>query len=219
MIDSDSARTTFARPQADAPPGALPASALPANSPTLSSPSTSPLAADEDSTIPLTGIALVLAIAGLLLFMAVPTRPLDAATLAVQRAEVELRSALEELRSAIGEYRLDHDAWPASDPDSASEDATSREDRFVRQLELFTDPAGHAASRRLSTHPLGPYLTHGVPANPFGGSTRVRVLEPDEEFPGSPAGGGGWIYSPRTGELRADAPGYLQGTGERIFDL
>lgn len=183
--------------------------------PIRKSPSAAP--ADEEPTIPLIGIALVLAIAGLLLFMAVPDRPLDAAAQAALRAEFDLRQALAEMRGAIGNYREDHGTWPGFAP--GNDEPLADEDWFVRQLELFTDDRGRTVPRRLATHPHGPYLSRGVPANPFNGSTRVRILEADQEFPPRPSGHWGWIYSPGTGELRANVPGFLTGSGGRIFEL
>src|SRR5690606_38493041 len=163
-----------------------------------------------------------LAIAGLLLFMAVPTRPLDAANQAAEKIEQELHRALEELRGAIAEYHGDHGTWPGADParvDASQAGSLSGEARFAGQLELFTDDAGGTMPRRLSTHSFGPYLTLGVPVNPLNGSARVRILTAGEPFPEDPAGPWGWIYSPKTGEVRANVEGSLPGSGRRIFDL
>ena len=191
--------------------------------PPASSLNTRPSAPGQDEpTIPLTGIALVLAIAGLLLFMAVPSRPLDAASLAAERVEQEFDRALGELRGAISEYHGDHDVWPGAEPAhvaNAVAAAGSPDARFVRQLELFTDESGTTMPRRLSTHSFGPYLTHGVPVNPLNGSSRVRILGAGEQFPDEPAGPWGWIYSPTTGEVRANVAGFLPGSGRRIFEL
>jgi hypothetical protein len=173
--------------------------------------------------MPLTGIALVLAIAGLLLFMAVPARPLDAASQAAQRAELELRRGLEELRGAIDEYRLEHGRWPGSAPplgDPGLAAVTAPDELwFARQLELFSDREGRTVPRRLATHPYGPYLTHGVPLNPLNGSSKIRFLGPEEDFPLAPEGPWGWIYSPTTGELRANVSGSFPTSSRRIFDL
>lgn len=152
----------------------------------------------DDTQIPLTGLALVLAITGLIFFMAVPQRPLDAAELALQRCEFELRLALEELRGALAEYHHDHDAWPGDSPRNSR---------------------GRGVGAQLPAPPFGPYLPEGVPRNPHNGSTRVRILAPGERMPEGPVGDAGWIYSPATGEIRANVPGHLWGAGMRVFDL
>lgn len=167
-----------------------------------------------EPTIPLTGIALVLAIAGLLLFMAVPNRALDAGALEAQRVELELRVALGELRMAIDDYRRDHGSWPLAEGPHARTSEATRSAGFADQLEL------QEGSRRDPTPgSYRPYLTHGIPPNPLNGSARVRVLDLREDFPAEPSGNCGWIYSPRTGEVRANVSGFLGRSGIRIFDL
>ncbi len=170
-----------------------------------------------EPTIPLTGIALVLAIAGLLLFMAVPNRALDAGTLEARRVELELRVALGELRMAIDDYRRDHGSWPLAEEPVTRASEGARSAGFVDQLEVQEGLPRDAAAGPGNHY--RPYLTHGIPPNPLNGSARVRVLAPGESFPQEPAGEHGWVYSPRTGEVRANVSGFLGRSGIRIFDL
>ncbi len=153
-----------------------------------------------------TGLTIALAVAGLLLFMAIPARAPSAAEIEASRQEVALGQAWGELRSAIAEYRFDHASWPGYDPRTAGALGTrvASEDWFVRQLTMHTDRAGAVVPQRLPSHPFGPYLAEGVPPNPWTGSRHVRVLGPGERFEATTRGEGGWVYCPETGEILPD---------------
>lgn len=153
-----------------------------------------------------TGLTIALAVAGLLLFMALPARAPSAAELESSRQELALGQAWGELRSAIAEYRFDHAAWPGFDPRTAGSlrPRAASEAWFVRQLTLYTDRAGEVVPQALPSHPFGPYLERGIPPNPWTGSRHVRVLGPGQRLGTAGVREGGWVYCPETGEILPD---------------
>lgn len=153
-----------------------------------------------------TGLTIALAVAGLLLFMAIPARAPSAAEVEATRQELALGQAWSELRSAIAEYRFDHSTWPGFDPRTAGAlgPRAASEDWFVRQLTMHSDRAGAVVPQPLPSHPFGPYLDQGVPPNPWTGSRHVRLLAPGEGFDAAGPGEGGWVYRPDTGEILPD---------------
>ncbi|MEN6495723.1 MAG: hypothetical protein ABFD16_15690 [Thermoguttaceae bacterium] len=51
-------------------------------------------------------------------------------------------------------------------------------------------------------YPFGPYLPHGIPVNPYSGSSCVELTE---AFPPTKQGAaGGWLYHQATGRIAAD---------------
>ncbi len=74
------------------------------------------------------------------------------------------------------------------------------------QLTMPTNQAGEPGNGG-AEYPLGPYLPHGVPENPFTGVAAVTAVQ---EFPPkTPTGTGGWVYHQETGRIAPDLPGYL----------
>jgi len=133
--------------------------------------------------------------------MAVPQgRPPGNETSATDRAQlVEERRG--RLWTAIDRYRIEHGALPGR---AAAVEAASalRADLLVRQLTRTTDPGGRVAPVPEPEYPFGPYLPHGLPANPMSGLSTVR-------FAGSRAaatGSAGWIIDPVDGRVRPDIP-------------
>ncbi|MCA8981300.1 MAG: hypothetical protein KDC14_14815 [Planctomycetes bacterium] len=153
-------------------------------------------------TLPWTGVSVLLAIIGLLLFLAVPERPLSPDELEHQRLSAEVRLAYGRLRGAIEDYRTEHGRVPGTSPDGSIH--TERD--FRRQLLLHTDGEGHALPQALGSHPFGPYLTGDIPRNPLNGLTDVRIVN-GRELSAEVDGRSGWLYDPLADELRLNAPG------------
>ena len=171
-------------------------------------------------SIPWTGLALIVAIAGLLLLMAIPDRARTPEELMIERAEIELRQRLESLRSAIADYHADHGVYPGLAP--ATDGTLSPQEydaRWMeRQLRMHSDDAGDVVPEHIRTHPHGPYLGQGVPRNPVNHLTTVKVLGRGESMPADADGTTGWVFDPSSGEIRANSKGRLL-RGGRYFEL
>ncbi len=125
-----------------------------------------------------------------------------------------LRERLEILRSAIAEYAAEHAGPPRV--------ATGAQ--LVAQLSSVTNRAGQVADDEGDTmydenydlhYAFGPYIGAGAfPVNPLTLTDTVFVVY---GMPAVPVASEAWIYSPDTGELRANVTG-TDGAGRRWFD-
>lgn len=114
--------------------------------------------------------------------------------------ESALRGSLATVRQAISLYRVQHnETYPGQGGWS----------EFVTQLTTGTDATGAAGTK------FGPYLRTGFPQNPVTGSNDGVTVA---TMPGSPPGGGAWIYCTTSGELRANVAGTAP-SGTDYFDL
>ena len=155
-------------------------------------------------SLPWTGITVVIAVIGLLLFMAVPMRrPSADRLLAAQRAFSE-EMAIEEIHRAVEDYHNDHGAWPGCQPTVARTLGAPiyRAEWLVRQLTMSSDSHGGVGPADLTSFPFGPYMPNGIPTNPRTGLSSVYVLAEGESFRSILPGIFGWVYDPRCGEVR-----------------
>lgn len=169
-------------------------------------------------SIPWTSLVLVALTVVLFLVAAVPgTMSLEDAE--IERARTEARLAIDELRAAIEEYRIDHGMLPGHAPrEGASlEPGDASEVWFERQLTMNSDLDGKTVPQDLPTHPFGPYLWE-IPQNPLNGLADVRVLSEGATLPSIADGTSGWIFDPRSGEIRLNASGELD-EGTRAYDI
>jgi hypothetical protein len=164
---------------------------------------------DESRPPSLVEYALVVLVMGTVGLVGVPRRS-DAPSPEPAR---RLAHSLGMLRGAIAEYGEDHGDFPGYD---VTEGRLSAE-TFVRQLTERTGPLGRTRLAPWAPRQLGPYLWD-LPANPINRLATVRIVGDHEPFP-APDGTTGWIYRPASGELRANAPGTLPGSDERLYDL
>jgi|GEM_PF-2338771 len=167
---------------------------------------------DPLENLPWTGITVLLAVLGLLLFMAVPMgQPTAQEKLQAQRSH-RAEMALESLQRALEDYHADHAEWPGLDPATAMAlgPAIHEEDWLRRQLELASGPDGSTRPVASPSHPFGPYLPNGIPTNPANGLDSIRVLGEGETFEGVVDDLYGWVYDPRSGELRPHDPPFQQ---------
>ena len=112
------------------------------------------------------------------------------------------RSALEfnmhTLRSQIELYKVHHGSYPT---------ITAGD---LPQLWQATNSAGDIGTPGLS-YPYGPYLTSGIPANPYNNSsTVVAVATPGEKPTAVVAGGAGWQYDETTGGIYPNNPEFFE---------
>ncbi|MCB9914026.1 MAG: hypothetical protein H6828_02620 [Planctomycetes bacterium] len=175
------------------------------SSPPPGAPHRPPHLHEEGGAVPWTGLSILVVVAGLILFMALPQRPLSPQRLLELRAELYAERALDQLALAIQDYRHDHGAWPGARPTAERGLAPAVYEGvwFERQLRLASDDLGRVAPATSSAYPHGPYLPGGVPLNPLTGLRTVRLLEECESFDAIRDGIYGWLYDPRSGELRA----------------
>jgi prepilin-type N-terminal cleavage/methylation domain-containing protein len=122
-------------------------------------------------------------------------------TSAKDARESNLKFNLQSLRTQVELYKLQHGG---SYPTGANN---------LEQLTKATDAAGAVSLTGLpdATHPLGPYVSGGLPAQPFSGLKTVTL---DTGTAGTTptataAPGGGWIYRASTGEIWIDHPDYV----------
>lgn len=103
---------------------------------------------------------------------------------------------LHSIRSQIQLYRQQHAAtYPAA--------GTTDESKFLDAMLLSSDADGTTGA--IGTKPFGPYLMGQFPANPYSGKSDVKVVNADP----LPAADDttGWIYSSKTGRLKANWTG------------
>ena len=124
-----------------------------------------------------------------------------------QSREEALVTDLEAVRRAIRQYTEDHHgALPGTHGGACSETT------FVRHLTRRSDARGNPANNGA----FGPYLSAGIPPNPFNGLDTVDVVGTAEMPP--PDGMTGWRYLAATGEFRANIAGTAP-SGARFTSL
>ena len=178
----------------------------PAGEPTPDPLPSPPPRAEEYEALPWTGITLILAVVGLLLFMALPMRKPRLEEMMAMQADHSVRMAQQEFARAVEEYQNDHGRWPGAQPVEAGVLETARYDPvwLVRQLEMCTDSQGFVVPQFLTSHPWGPYLPSGIPINPGTGLNTVRLVAEGESLRSANDGLYGWIYDPRSGRVEPD---------------
>ncbi|MDP6850496.1 MAG: type II secretion system protein [Planctomycetota bacterium] len=148
--------------------------------------------------------ALMLVLAG----MAVPTFQNTVADARMASTQQELLR----VRTAIDYYAFQHqEQLPGFDGQQWSESA------FRNQLLLATDEQGAFAAPGTPNFPYGPYLTEGIPSNPYNSLDSILVFGSSTEFVG-PDDSSGWIWFTSDGVFKANT---AQETpdGNSVFDL
>jgi hypothetical protein len=154
--------------------------------------------------LPWTGITVLVAVLGLLLFMAVPMTGPSPEDRAIARKDRLCFVAIEQLRTAIEDYHGDHGTWPGQSTRSLQSLAPASFDEFslIQQLQFYTDLSGSPLPTNEVTHPFGPYLPNGIPTNPLNGWDQIYLLVEGETFESVDADRSGWLYNPRNGDLQ-----------------
>lgn len=122
--------------------------------------------------------------------------------------ESALVQDLQTVRSQIELYRLQHSAtYPAA--------GTTIEQEFLDALLLASDLDGTTGP--IGTKPFGPYFIGQFPPNPFNGKKDVKVVNADP----LPAADDltGWIYSSKTGRIKANSTGLASDDVTKLEDL
>lgn len=170
----------------------------------------------ETEGFPWTGLTLLLVVLGLIAFMAVPAGPVSPQARAAERLELSSRQALGEMRAAIRDYYLDHRTFPGRNPRPSTRNGAGMR-WFERQLTLHTDDAGNPAASATREHTFGPYLPHGLLANPINELSTVLFAESSKSF--QPDDSTGWVYFHAEGVLRLNSSSPMRGSSLRFFDL
>lgn len=118
---------------------------------------------------------------------------------------VEMRVALDDLRAAIAKAHLERGTWPG---------LAGRVDRSAQGSASEAQPTPERVVDCIERS-----LGHELPANPWNGSSSLRVVAPDAPWPSRFDGATGWIYRPSTGEIRANVPDEVSASGVRLSDL
>ena len=81
-----------------------------------------------------------------------------------------LQTNLNSVRSAIEAYYAQHGSYPGTigaDGSTAIADNDTCKAAFMDQLGKFTNLKGAVVNEKDTSHPYGPYLKFGLPANPY----------------------------------------------------
>jgi type II secretion system protein G len=99
---------------------------------------------------------------------------------------------LQTLRSQIELYRFQHNGYPANGGTSATD--------FENAMLKSTDADGTVGE--IGTKPYGPYFIGTLPTNPYNGKRTLKVVDTDT-LPAADDSTG-WIYSSKTGRIKAN---------------
>jgi general secretion pathway protein G len=121
--------------------------------------------------------------------------------------ETALMQNLQTLRGQIELYKLQHvSQYPAA--------GTSDSKIFHDSLMLSSDSDGTTGA--VGTKPFGPYFVGDLPTNPYNGKRDVMVVTA-ATLPASDDSTG-WIYSSKSGLLKANIAGTLSSDGATKLD-
>ncbi len=127
--------------------------------------------------------------------------------------ETAIRQQLGRLRQSTEFYAFQHqDLQPGEDAGGVWSAAT-----FEDQLLLASDIDGNTAPAGTPGFPYGPYLTDGMPENPYNGLSTVTLVPPGGAFL-APDGTTGWVFFADDGTIRANTGGTAV-SGHNIFEL
>ncbi len=171
----------------------------------------SPRPPSSNAGLSLLEILLVSAILLVLAGVAVPVL-----TMTVEDArDTSCEQQLQRVRTAIDYYKFQHlELNPGYDPEL--DEWTL--DAFLAQLLTASDQAGFTAAVGSVGYPFGPYLTEGIPANPYNDLDTILFLEPGRSGAGLPDDSTGWVYDADDGSFRANSSGLTQ-DGKPIYEL
>jgi len=156
-------------------------------------------------------IVTVVAIVMILATIAIPQLAVTAEDAKVSSTQQQLQR----VRTALDYYLFQHqEALPGFDPVLKE----WNESTLVDQLTKPTDLSGTVGSLANPNFPFGPYLTEGIPANPFNDLTTIMVRDPKTGAQGLPDDSTGWVFFAADGSFRANSTETTP-KGKRIFDL
>jgi prepilin-type N-terminal cleavage/methylation domain-containing protein len=156
-------------------------------------------------------IIIVIIILGIVAALAVPQFT-DASG---DAEDARLAANLAVLRNAINLYYHQHSLqYPGAIKTDGSGTATAATDNpaaFVEQLTAYSSENGETkATLDRENFPYGPYIEAGIPENPINNLKTVTVLDKAAAIAaGDVDNSTGWLYNKQSGEIRANATGYL----------
>jgi general secretion pathway protein G len=112
--------------------------------------------------------------------------------------EAALRENLKRLRSQIELYRFQH---KGNYPGKGSQDSEDVLDALL----LSSDADGSIGP--IQSKPFGPYFTGQLPANPYSGGTKVRIVPSVSKAVPDDDPLVGWLYNPANGKIKANSTG------------
>ncbi len=150
-------------------------------------------------------LIIVVFIIGVLTAIIVPQLSSDG----LKDREAALRARLSALRQAIYQYEAEHGVYPGRNPTPAAActgttvEATTTEQGFWLQLQMYSNRAGRVCSRQdEGAFPFGPYLqSSGALQNPVNGSDQLTVITGGSYTIVADGPGRGWKYDNRVGVI------------------
>ncbi len=122
------------------------------------------------------------------------------------------RQELQRVRTAIDYYAFQHQEQVPGWDGGAWTEAVLR-----NQLLMASDLAGATAAPGTSGYPYGPYLTEGVPANPYNDLETILVIAPGGSMSAA-NDATGWVYFCADGSFRANSTTTTP-EGDPVFGL
>ncbi len=152
-------------------------------------------------------LMIVVAIIGILAALVIP----KISNYAQQAKEAAARENLQVLRGAIELYASQHGGIPPGYPNNDASGTPPNQLAFALHMVKSTNAAGAFSHEPTPGFPFGPYMRK-LPANPFNGSSGVKVYENSQSLPASAPIAGpdlihGWMYHPATKTIRLNVPG------------
>jgi len=125
-----------------------------------------------------------------------------------------LDANLSAVRTALEQYKVQHtgNVYPGANLATGATScpaggaaittgAANSKDAMLAQLQYYSNAAGAVCTVGDSTtYKYGPYLRQGVPLEPFGNSSDVKIAAVGAP-PAAETDGKGWAYSPSTGQF------------------
>lgn len=154
-------------------------------------------------------LLIVVVILGILAGVVLPTISTSTEDTKVAAAQQNLQN----LRSLVDLYKVQHeDVYPAYPVGGG----TPTETLFVNQLTLASKKDGSTAALGTTGYPLGPYLRNGIPANPFNQLATVLILGDAAAMPAAADDATGWVFKPKTGELKCNST-FVTSDGRTVY--
>ncbi|MBC8328990.1 MAG: prepilin-type N-terminal cleavage/methylation domain-containing protein [Planctomycetes bacterium] len=160
-----------------------------------------------------TGFTLfeVLIVVAILLILAGMAVPAFQDTVDDARA-TSTRQELQRVRTAIDYYSFQHQEQLPGWNGGSWDEVTLR-----NQLLMASDLGGITAAPGTSGYAYGPYLTEGVPANPYNDLESILIIAPGGSM-ATANDSTGWVYFAADGSFRANSTAVTPG-GDPVFGL
>jgi len=142
---------------------------------------------------------IIVAILGILAAIVIP----EFQTHSQKAKEAAAKDNLRILREAIERYAIEHNGIPPGYLGGTITDSTGILVQLTYCTSLIGDSIGSTAKTGIYIY--GPYL-NDLPKNPFNGKSTFQVVNDMTDMPLTASGNNGWIYKPKTRQVRLDWP-------------